>query len=494
MYTGIFEGPKGSVTGAEKRDVFKPKPNYLDEGVDEGNLSNIIALMDDYDKKMLSYLIEIHNASGRDVINIDKFENIIQALQHVNAENEYDYLNSLLHPEKMKGVKIPSPIPVPSCAFQLHNTITLSTNSSGNLAVLFNPFFLYNSVVHGVEATANVSSDAVVERQFKCDYISSFLYNNDDSLDGKTRSGVWTAANLGQGIPGVYNQYRLVSASLVVRYIGRMDITSGVIGGAIIYDDSIIPAIHWTNTVGNTSACHPTMSAYKYSSFDTAMDSFYYQERNCIQGLRELYFPLDNTYEEYQRMIGDFAGMNNRKHYDEDGKFVYEIKTLDVNSVKSGFQQMIYVLGAPPSSSCFKFDIYCNFETLPNATFLNYMPISLSPKTISSEIKKDSIAIVQKQPITDLSTEGNWYGDVKRGIFSGLKKIWKSGLPKKVLMGIAPYVLPYFKPAVSLFNMFESSTMGNVNNSFMSKNNTVRKMINNAEKDDGQGTLMLLDK
>ena len=31
---------------------------------------------------------------------------------------------------------------MPSCSFQLHNSIALTTNSNGNLAIYFNPFFL----------------------------------------------------------------------------------------------------------------------------------------------------------------------------------------------------------------------------------------------------------------------------------------------------------------------------------------------------------------
>ena len=65
-------------------------------------------------------------------------------------------------------------------------------------------------------------------------------------------------------------------------------------------------------------------------------------------------------------------------------------------NTKKGFQKMVYVLGAPPNSACFKVDIYCNFETLPNAEFLNYMPISLSPSHTTPEIKKQSIKYLKK--------------------------------------------------------------------------------------------------
>lgn len=455
--------------------IKKENPKFTD--VDSREISNVLALMDDYDKKMLGYIIELYNASGRDIINVDKFENIIQALQYINAENEYDYLNSLLHPEKCKGVKIPSPIPVPSCAFQLHNTVTLSTNASGNLVVLFNPFFLYNDTLNGSEYAYNDEGGT-----YTVNFGSSFYYNNSSALDGRTPINTgWTIANLGQGIPNVYNQYRLVSASVVVRYIGRMDITSGVIGGAIVYDESILPSLSAGIDVIGT----PNSSLQKYANFDLAMDSFYHQETNCIKGLREIYFPLDNTYEEYSKMIGSVNEMTNKPY----GAYTFYPTFSGLS--KSGFQQMIYVLGAPSNTSCFKVDVYCNFETLPNASFLNYMPVNVSQYNVSPEVKKQSISIVQQQPITDLNQKQKWYGPSKSGLFSGLKKIWKSGIPKKAINALAPYIMPYFKPAISLFNLFESSTMGNTNNSFQKLNPNVKQLINNAEEDDGNPNMIV---
>ena len=55
-------------------------------------------------------------------------------------------------------------------------------------------------------------------------------------------------------------------------------------------------------------------------------------------------------------------------------------------------------MGAP-SGACLKLDIYCNYECLPNAAFLNYMPISVSTYGMSNQEKKDAIKVVQEKPI-----------------------------------------------------------------------------------------------
>ena len=442
----------------------------------------IMNLIDDYDKKMLGYITELSKATSGKVISIDKVENIVQALQQQNAENEYEYLNCLLHPEKCKGVKIPSPIPVPSCAFQLHNTVTLSTNASGNLAFVFNPFFLYDTNLQGQSVPYISADDQEVSALF--DYASSFYFCNDQYLDGHTEGiPTWQPINIGQGIPSVYNQYRLVSASLIVRYIGRMDITSGVIGGAIVYDESVYPGIKLKNNY-NLS---PFGNLAKYSNFDLAMDSFYHQETNCVNGLREIYFPLDNTYEEYTKNIANVTELAKdlNQHFTVIATPAAgtELGSLGATGFygrgKHGFQQMVYVLGAPPSSACFKVDIYCNFETLPNAKFLNYMPISITPKTINPETKKETLAIVQRNPITDLRVKPKWYGSLKSGIFSGLKKVFNTGIPKLMLDSIAPKIVPFYKPALSLFNMFENNQKGNTDDSFQTQNPNVPAIMEN---------------
>lgn len=53
-------------------------------------------------------------------MDLSKVKDAVTALTQFNKRQQYNYLNNLLHPERCKGVKIPSPIPVPSCSFQLH--------------------------------------------------------------------------------------------------------------------------------------------------------------------------------------------------------------------------------------------------------------------------------------------------------------------------------------------------------------------------------------
>ena len=375
------------------------KPEKFTETQEDKKL---LEKIDDFDKKMLSYLGRLYKGMTGEKMDFDTIKSSIDALQQYNTASEYKYLDNLLHPEKQKGIKIPSPIPVPSCSFQLHNSITLSTNNYGNLAIVFNPFFLYNTSGLGtvpITGGSGTSSDFVNLTPM---FLTSFFVNNNTALDGHTPSDnttQWTPVNIGQGIPNVYDQYRLVSGSIVIKYIGRLDSTSGVIGGAIVFDEERNIG-YWGKAERED---HTTSTIYsagnwikKYGNFDLAMDSFYHQENLCLEGMRELYFPIDNTFEEYMKLLK--TDYMESKYVEENSAYNIQL-FADQDYYKSGFNQMIYVLGAPASQACFKVDVYLNFECLPNAEFLNYMPITPNNVCIDPYYKKQAIAETQKRAL-----------------------------------------------------------------------------------------------
>lgn len=338
------------------------------------------------DVKIINLLNKMYKALNGDIINLHDVKNSIELLSKFNQKQEYCYLNNLLYPEKSKNVKIPSPIPVPSCAFQLHNCITLSTNSSGNIAVVFNPFFLASNTFN-----QKIIGEGMQELTGKFNYFTTLWVNNNDSLSGSAVDNGFRPFNIGQCIPAVYDQYRLVSASIVVKYIGRLDITSGVIGGAIVFDEDMHIGGGFTDTA-NTNYTTGGVHLAKYGNFDLAMDSFYHQENLTLEGIRELYFPLDNSYEEYFKLFNDTLPT-----YDNIPGF-FTVKAED-DYYKSGFNFFIYTLGAPSNSACLKFDIYCNYECLPNASFMNYLPISMTPYPVSPEEKRSANVIIQQKPV-----------------------------------------------------------------------------------------------
>lgn len=366
----------------------------------------ILEKIDDFDKKMLSYLGRLYQGMSGEKMDFDTIKNSIDALQQYNSASEYKYLDNLLHPEKHKGIKIPSPIPVPSCSFQLHNSVTLSTNNMGNLAIVFNPFFLYDS---GGLADIPITypGTASAFKTITPSWLSSFYVNNSSNLDGHTPTDNdmdWLPVNIGQGIPSVYDQYRLVSGSIIVKYIGRLDSVSGIIGGAIVFDEEKqIGYYGKANQDTDTSSIIHSTGHWlkKYANFDLAMDAFYHQENLCLEGVRELYFPIDNTFEEYMKLL---RSTYMSAVYRGSNVYGFHLEA-DQDYYKSGFNQMIYILGAPASQACFKVDIYLNFECLPNSEFLNYMPITPNNVCIDPYYKKQAIAETQRRSVTKANSD-----------------------------------------------------------------------------------------
>ena len=413
----------------------------------------LMKLIDKYDLKMLDYLRKLYVHLGGEYLDIASIKDLVETISKLNKKKTYKYLENLLYPEKCRGVKIPSPIPVPSCSFQLHNCVTLSTNSSGNLAFIFNPFCLFNNNVKDIVYNNGI-------QDFKVNYLTTLSLNNHSSLSGNSLNPNFRPINIGQLIPSVYEQYRLVSASIIVKYIGRLDIVSGVIGGAIMFDDSRLIQGELLNNDGSTNIFLESDCYSKYGNFDLAMDSFYHQENLSLEGIRMLYFPVDNSYEEYVKLM-DKGVAEIQEHANPYGP----IRCVsDEDHYKNGFKFFCYTLGAPSSSACFKLDVYCNFESLPNAEFLNYMPVTSNPDVISSALKKESISILQEKPIMRLNEQNSlmtkteessiwqtWMNKFK-GKIPGLLKLAKAGIMKNI-----PLLKTGLSIAGALFNGTEDA-------------------------------------
>ena len=191
----------------------------------------------------------------------------------------------------------------------------------------------------------------------------------------------------------------------------------------------------------------------KYGNFDLAMDSFYHQENLCVEGIRELYFPIDNSFEEYVKANLD-------RHINlipavSAGMFLqYFNLNVDQDYYKSGVNYVVYVMGAPPSQSCFKVEIYCNYECLPNAEFLNYLPLSMNPMGVSNDEKRRANLIIQQKPVMKVSEADSVSLAAMPSIWSKMERKFKGNLPG--IRRLKSYGLinsiPGLKPGIALAN------------------------------------------
>lgn len=412
--------------------------NYIKSGNSKNDLGDLKNSLDNDDLVIISKLYNLKNALSGDKINMSGVKRDIEELSTFNKVNNYSYLRNLMCPERARGSKLPSQIPVPSCSFQMKNSITLSTNASGNVAFFMNPFFLANDTVIGTESV--IPSGEVTGSRWFSDFASSAWLNNLDSLSGTSVNNNWVSVNLGQTLPPVYDQYRVVSASLSVKYIGRLDAVQGEVGGAIFCEEvNTFGGMNSQDAVATPANTTTTRAKGlgKFAIFDYAEDAVYSKRNSTLDGIRLLYFPLDNTYEEFARVAS-----GSDIEMDKDSTAATQ-EWIQVGKKQNGFNWFFWCSGGPVRSACFRLDICINFECLPSASFLNYIPVTISSCFLLPEEKKRAILYIQDHAI-DKNSGSNEDVDVP-DIYMRMIKKFKNGLPgfdRLRAMGILQASLP----------------------------------------------------
>ena len=381
-------------------------------------------------------LNELKTLMNDDPIPLNQVKFQIDRLMKTSGKVEYDYLNALLHPETERGVKIPSQIPIPSTTFHLKASCDLKTNELGNLFGNLHPWFLADDSykgqhvvwewgvsnkqrqVHKEEDEKEGQSQSIkleekeedieeimskhlvprglgepekLEQKLQEGYLvrgmTTLFFTNSEDLNGTTQIDDFDnigQIDINQCVPaGVYDSYRLVSASMRIIYTGPLDEAAGVIGGAIVLGDK-------KNSVGCQCQLNvyqpeaPTFDSqgygFEYTVFNRLRYAPYFRENSILEGLRMLYFPLDNKSTEFCPLVGYgrtfahecFAGANRPEL---------------ASDFMRDFGWFFYVQGGPKRKS-FRLELDCNFEVMPSAKLMNYMPLYISPEYIKPAIMK----------------------------------------------------------------------------------------------------------
>lgn len=336
----------------------------------------------------------LKNSMNKDKLNLEEIRRRMDIISNYSNYDMYEYLNAMLDPINKKGVKIPNKIPIPTCSFQLHNSLTFRPNASGMDVFSFNPFFLSNDSLDGKETkdgefTANFAANSP---------FGTYFFNGFDTVDGtKPVSNWYFPSTFSQVIPYVYDKYRLVSACCVIKYIGPLEEVKGVIGGAVSYLKTNYLGCRMVgkfngSIVEEWGARNPDLD--KFGDFELIRDSIYFREHSCLEGLKMLYFPLDNSFKEFKKVF-------------DGSKFTFIMDPVEGPCVKipddylaTGFQWTCYLMGCPTTAGRnFKLDYYLNYECIPKAEFMNYIPVSISYYHIPDELFQKFVKEVQEKVI-----------------------------------------------------------------------------------------------
>ena len=337
--------------------------------------------------------------------------NNIYELININNDEKNEYYDALLHPEKKKDVKIPSKISIPSCTFQLHTSRVIAGK---NFRLMFNPFFLYNKkYVYPQNQDIYYSSYGKFDyygNLFRSNhrgyYIANYFTSMIEIYESSKGNGEYLISpiNIEQGIPPMYNQYRLVSACISLKYIGTSDAANGIIGGAIVTQESpFLNGKIFQMVLGETTAVADANmrndEVRKYYEYNLVLNSIYHKQVNCIEGIRLLYFPIDNSYEEFVNVLEPNNIINadyyRRNNDDTGGCYLKGDKNY-----KNGFNFYIYTLNNfydhPWLDEIirYKLDIYCNFECLPYPEYIKWLPLNINLSYINDNEKKKIIELI----------------------------------------------------------------------------------------------------
>lgn len=361
-------------------------------------------------------------------IKYNDIHGLIRILQKIieYKDNKNKYLNEILYPEIYKYTKIPSLIPLPSCSFQLYFTETFTVNS--NLYFMFSPFFLYNS--NFMVNTDNVdgqlfygpNGDNAIRRYiinnphekdwrkyYSPEYLTSFFYQ-DNGDTGTSDNPWWYTVNINQGVGDLYKKYRLVSACMIVKYIGKQADAQGTIHGGIIYDDNPYVGIRCDyvtydrddpdtiRILGDNTA---NKGMFKYGGKPNALyNAFYHKENLMNEPMKLIYFPMDNSYEQFVDVcdLNDFNFFLSPIEYDgyTFDSCNYEIKN---NINRTFFKFLVYITNAQYYEDAVKVEIFCNYEGIPNTNYINYIPTDINTFNVNKKEKKEIIDTVKQKPI-----------------------------------------------------------------------------------------------
>lgn len=361
-------------------------------------------VLQNYDKDLLSWLVRMYNALSREPINLLEVSDIVGTLKNLLQIQTDEYINAILYPEAIKYAKIPSLFPIPTASFQTHFQCSLITNATGQIAFTWNPWYM---------------QDAGLTTAF-----STFFVNNNNALNGSVSSNYFASTDIGytQMPTGIYSQYRVVGASCVVTYTGRMDIVSGVICIGVGMNQIANPQPSAAATVDPASAI--------FGNFNLIDELPFSKQSQAINGARAIYFPIDNNMQEFAQI--------------PTGSSITTAAQMLANTYyKGGFYIAFYGNGLPISSQCLRVDFFLDFEMTVAPTFNNYIPQAYPSQkytgnhleTISKSINRQNVvndkvaadAIIQANAPATSITGAQDFGSFLKAILGGISQMGPLG-------------------------------------------------------------------
>jgi hypothetical protein len=325
---------------------------------------NIESISKRYGADFYLALGNLYNSLTGKTLDMNRTTSILDMLMKLKEDVTKQYLFSLLFPEKSKGCRIPTKFPVPSATFQQDDFILVTTNSSGNFVVQWSPQNLSSS-------TSN----------------NEIVVNNATTLTGLNNDTTYTTSScLTNSLVTQWQAFRVVSACIVVQYVGSFTNLQGTFGGGLDISN--------TNTNSYDS---------NYSNFSNIDDRLWSQQVRVDEGMKICYFPKDYN----------------------DLSFIRSNTNPSSNNLASSVRLLLYGQSLPPNTQCVRIDFFKNIEAIPGPAFADIVDVGYldsgctnnDPSLDASKLLTNNKLVVTRLDEQDMldkimKTSGNDYKNI----------------------------------------------------------------------------------
>lgn len=237
--------------------------------IDFNNLSK-------FEKGVIKTIAEIYGIISDPDQNIsyNTLMDIMERWARDKGSSEKDYLLSLLFPERVKNANIIYPFPIPTYTYVQKFQFPITPNTNGA--------FLIQAVCPFMVDSTQTSSNI---------YINTNAALNGTSIDSV--SAHYVPQTITNVVPNQFQAYTLQCAKLSVRYVGRLDIASGYLGGSYFL------------SVANEAA--PDTNASLFNYIDDSINAVIVDKS---EGLNVVYFPPDYSYLNFFQVNRDNVASN----------------------------------------------------------------------------------------------------------------------------------------------------------------------------------------
>lgn len=324
---------------------------------------------------------------------------------------DQSYLKSLIVPELSYDAKIPSHFPQPTHAFHTHITINVPVGNTGELYLLWFPYYL------GTDLTIN-----------------NFYYN---TISAETTGGAngWQAFELMMNLPtSTCSTYRVVSGSIQlspsVSVLNSAGYIAGGVGTAPVFRSTDVP---FTGGQGSINSLPQAQlpAVFMTANSKSIIDNLMYFSRANIQQqetLRHILLPLDDSYTQFRSINQGHSGLQ-------------DISTTGVQTpvtLIGGSETFLnFYLTGLPTGAYVRVDMYMNFEITPSPNAYAILSPSLKQTTENYE---QSVQLVATTPSLvahaskEMDKEIQTKNDTSSSFWSDLWGITKELLPSVIKM------------------------------------------------------------